>query len=161
VRALSLTQPWATLVAIGAKRNETRSWRTTYRGPLAIHATQTIPHYAVDAMSRDPFASVLERAGYRGERRTKTLPTGAIVAVAQLVDIKVTDEFYGPSPSPGVTKILLTFQEYEFGDYGPERYAWLLQHAIPLRHPVPCRGRQGLWIVPPDVERRVRETEVA
>lgn len=34
MRGLSLTQPWATLVAIGAKKIETRSWTTTYRGAL-------------------------------------------------------------------------------------------------------------------------------
>ena len=38
MKVLTLTQPWATLVAIGAKRIETRSWATKYRGPLLIHA---------------------------------------------------------------------------------------------------------------------------
>lgn len=32
MKALSLTQPWATLMAIGAKRIETRSWGAAYRG---------------------------------------------------------------------------------------------------------------------------------
>jgi hypothetical protein len=41
MKALSLWQPWATLVSIGAKRIETRSWPTKYRGPLAIHAGLT------------------------------------------------------------------------------------------------------------------------
>ncbi len=40
MKALTLTQPWAHLVAVGAKRVETRSWPTPYRGPLAIHAAQ-------------------------------------------------------------------------------------------------------------------------
>lgn len=40
MKGLSLTQPWATLVAIGAKRIETRIWATSYRGPLAIHAAK-------------------------------------------------------------------------------------------------------------------------
>ena len=38
MKALTLYQPWATLIAIGAKKIETRSWGTNYRGPLAIHA---------------------------------------------------------------------------------------------------------------------------
>lgn len=41
MNALTLMQPWATLVAIGAKRIETRSWATRYRGPSAIHAART------------------------------------------------------------------------------------------------------------------------
>ena len=40
MKALSLTQPWASLVADGRKTTETRSWLTHYRGPLAIHATK-------------------------------------------------------------------------------------------------------------------------
>ena len=40
VRILTLWEPWATLMAIGAKRIETRSWATRYRGPLAIHAAR-------------------------------------------------------------------------------------------------------------------------
>ncbi len=38
MKALTLHQPWASLIACGRKRIETRSWKTDYRGPLAIHA---------------------------------------------------------------------------------------------------------------------------
>src|SRR6202030_2406661 len=48
MKALTLTQPWATLVAIGAKRIETRSWPTLYRGPLAIYAAKRFPKWAQD-----------------------------------------------------------------------------------------------------------------
>ncbi len=40
---LSLHQPWATLLLLGAKRYETRSWRTDYRGPLLIHTSVAFP----------------------------------------------------------------------------------------------------------------------
>lgn len=40
MKLLSLWEPWATLMAIGAKRIETRSWSTPYRGWLAIHASE-------------------------------------------------------------------------------------------------------------------------
>ena len=43
MKALSLTQSWATLVTIGAKKLETRSWPTYYRGPLLIHAAKGFP----------------------------------------------------------------------------------------------------------------------
>ncbi len=38
MKALTLQQPWATLIAEGHKRVENRTWQTAYRGPLAIHA---------------------------------------------------------------------------------------------------------------------------
>lgn len=38
MRALTIWQPYASLFPAGAKKFETRSWRTDYRGPIAIHA---------------------------------------------------------------------------------------------------------------------------
>ena len=40
VKAVSLWEPWASLMALGAKRIETRSWSTSYRGPLLICAAK-------------------------------------------------------------------------------------------------------------------------
>jgi len=40
MKAISLLQPWATLVVTGVKTIETRSWGTKYRGPILIHASQ-------------------------------------------------------------------------------------------------------------------------
>lgn len=40
IRALSLHQPWATLIASGKKTVETRRWHTSYRGPLLICAAK-------------------------------------------------------------------------------------------------------------------------
>jgi hypothetical protein len=59
MKALSLWQPWATLIALKKKQIETRSWRTTYRGPLAIHAAKSYPQEARDLCSTEPFYSVL------------------------------------------------------------------------------------------------------
>jgi hypothetical protein len=39
-KALSLWQPWASLIVLGHKDKETRSWPTSYRGRLWIHATK-------------------------------------------------------------------------------------------------------------------------
>jgi len=38
LKAITILQPWASLIACGAKQIETRSWATKYRGQLAIHA---------------------------------------------------------------------------------------------------------------------------
>jgi hypothetical protein len=47
VKALTLHQPWASLVAVGAKTIETRSWSTLYRGPVAIHAGLRVPEHGL------------------------------------------------------------------------------------------------------------------
>jgi hypothetical protein len=58
MKVLSLTQPWATLAAIGAKKIETRSWSTAYRGPLAIHAAKGLAgmthEHMLDLCTSDP-----------------------------------------------------------------------------------------------------------
>jgi hypothetical protein len=133
VRALSLTQPWATLIAIGAKSIETRSWRAAYDGVLAIHAarkwTPTDRVFALGAA-----APVLHAAGWdpRGG-----LPTGEIVALVTVRDI-VRVELIRDTLSP---------QERIFGNYSDGRWAWLLELPRPLRKPVPMRGSLGLWLI--------------
>ena len=41
MKVLSLTEPWATLIKENMKKVETRSWKTSYRGELYIHASST------------------------------------------------------------------------------------------------------------------------
>ena len=41
MKVLSLTEPYATLIKTGVKKIETRSWKTSYRGKLYIHASST------------------------------------------------------------------------------------------------------------------------
>lgn len=83
MRALSLTQPWATLVAQGAKRIETRSFQTTYRGQLAIHASKGFPRDAIELALTEPFRPTLHGLGYE---QLADLPLGSILAVATVAD---------------------------------------------------------------------------
>lgn len=130
VKALTLTQPWATLMAIGAKRMETRSWRTAYRGPLAIHAAKGMPDWAMDLCMEEPFRSVLFAAGFAG---VCDLPRGGVIATCRLV---------GCVP----TKIVSASErEREFGDFGPGRFAWVLDEVVALGIPLPAKGTLGLW----------------
>lgn len=63
MKAISLWQPWATLVAIDAKRFETRSWKTNYRGLLAIHAAKKFELVQKEYCLQDPFFAVLKANG--------------------------------------------------------------------------------------------------
>ena len=74
MKALSLLQPWASLVAIGAKLYETRTWRTPHRGEIAIHASRTMGKDARRLLTEEPFLEVLVSAGLlisRGLSRRK------------------------------------------------------------------------------------------
>ena len=148
MKALTLTQPWATLVAIGAKRIETRSWRTDYRGPLAIHAALGKYNDEYLLQKIEPFSSALNAAGIVSRLQ---VPLGGIVAVCELVRVIPTERFH-PSPvfewyGPGGRhyRYELTNDEMQFGDYTPGRYAWLLADVQALAVPVRARGALGLW----------------
>lgn len=160
MKGLTLTQPWASLVAEGAKRIETRSWRTAYRGPLLIMAAKGISSKAISGGERglealcatEPFASALFGGTNANLTCADDLPRGQIVAVARLANVITT----------GAAVFDLRYNahlhaphEQAFGGYGPGRYAWLLddvQAIEPTRIPkglVPCY--QGLWDAPPHV----------
>lgn len=156
MKAITLTQPWATLVAIGAKKIETRSWSTSYRGPLAIHAGKgpgslgwmQMQHLCCNV---EPFNSTLGPM-LQDRHPAQVLPLGAIVAVCDLVDCvpseKIMQAFgaYGPEDESGGRALwTLTDQELAFGDYTPGRYAWLLADVRALPEPVPAKGALGLW----------------
>lgn len=148
MKALSLWQPWASLVALGGKRVETRSWRTHYRGPLLIHAT---------ARSRRDILSgtfVEEAAQVLGVADFAPLPRSAVLAIADLVDcVQIGVGSVGcpacAAWAPHETRCAK--REHLFGDYTPGRWAWVLRNVRPVRDPILCPGGQRLWTPPPDV----------
>lgn len=134
MKAISLWQPWATLVAIDAKRFETRSWSPKHRGLLAIHAAKKFDDVIKAYCEQDPFKMVLQANGYT----TTNLP---LVAIVKIIDVKRTEkvrEFLNPN-------------EKAFGNYGDDRYAWQLELVKRLEKPIPMNGAQGLFNVADDL----------
>ena len=143
MKALTLTQPWATLVAIGAKRIETRSWNTNYRGPLAIHAAKGFPKWAEALCHEEPFRSALANSDF--------LPLGGVLATCNLVSVIPVVRFQKSpvleldGPDGRQYHYELTKTEMQFGDYSPGRYAWLLDGVRCLDGVETARGALGLW----------------
>ena len=147
MKVLTVTQPYATLIAIEAKLIETRSWSTSYRGQLGIHAAKGLggvggnEGYSKILLS-EPFRSVLLEymrnddstfPCFSDEDVKQLLPRGAIIAVAELVDIQPT------------IKVQISDQERAFGDYSLGRSAWILRDVRRLEKPIPAKGKLGLW----------------
>jgi len=153
MKALSLTQPWASLIAIGAKRIETRSWETRYRGRLAIHAATGFPNDAKRLCLEHPFLDMLYPAGLVG---AGSLPLGAIVAVAVLRSVReIAADLPSAYGEAFPNAVWHTAGEVPFGDYAPGRFAWLLDGVVRLPEPIPCKGALGLWIVPSVVANQI------
>lgn len=132
MKAISLWQPWASAVALGHKKNETRGWATKYRGELAIHAAKRF--------GRDEgiFLGELIAAGIK---LPTALPLGCIVAVVRLVDVHPAEAVL---PTIGAAERML-------GNYAPGRFAWLFADIKPLPEPVPFKGAQGFFHVPDEL----------
>lgn len=81
MKVLTLIQHWGTLIALGEKKIETRSWKTNYRGPLFIHAGKKVEH---DICCQHPFTDVLLKHDIVFKDQ---MPTGVIIAKCELVDI--------------------------------------------------------------------------
>jgi hypothetical protein len=144
--ALTLTQPWATLVALGAKTIETRSWSTAYRGPIAIHAAKGFPGEARDLCSVSPFRQVLQAAGIRGATE---LPTGVIVCVTEIDHCYRFAEQSDDAIRSFSRKGKLPEFEALFGDFSPGRFGFRLNGVFRLTNPVPARGMLNLWRIDP------------
>lgn len=128
IKALTLHQPWATLIAVGAKQFETRSWATSFRGPVVIHAGKTLVTQGFDRMFMDMLAMA-------GCSNLQALPLGVAVCVADLTACYRTEQ----------VRPHLTAMEAAFGFYEVGRAAWKLEHIRVLTPPIPARGQQGLW----------------
>lgn len=169
MKAITLIQPWASLIAIGVKTVETRSWQTPYRGLLAIHAGKKIDaeawyHLCGQPTTDWPFAGapnpIYATVLAAGLVRAVVFPSGAIVAICELTDCRETRGRrieYGPGPKYADWVHELSHADRLAGDFTPGRYGWFLQNVQPLIVPVPCRGSLGLWDVPGELQQGVME----
>lgn len=131
MKAITLHQPWASLVMIGRKLYETRSWPTPYRGVLAIHAGKTLPDYALDFCAE--FDGELTAAGIPDATE---LPLGVVLGCVRLTGCIRTDDGFART---------LPAHAKAWGNWEPGRYAWRLEGPSPYGKPIPARGLQGLW----------------
>ena len=123
MKVLTIRQPWATLIMLGLKKYEFRSWKTNYRGELLIHAGK-----GIDKEGRNRLQKYLP----------ENLPRGEIICKVKLVDcIKVTKEF--------LEELRNINKEVYKRSVFKEEYAWKLEVVEILKNPIKINGKLGLW----------------
>ena len=128
MRAISLRQPWATWVVQGKKTMEIRTWTVSYRGPMAIHASQTVNREVCRANGIDP----------------DRLTLGGVVGLVDLVDVIELDaSSFQANQSRHMAQGM-----FDAPRAGERLYGWVLQNAQELADPIPYHGRIGLFNLP-------------
>lgn len=132
VKALTVCQPYAEMLARGpaVKPAENRTWSTSYRGVLWIHAGRS--------------RSWMD---YEDETTYPGMVFGAIVAVARLAACLHIDAAW-----PDEYAHVKVHEETN----GP--WCWIPADMRRLARPVYCRGAQGLWVPSADILQAIRET---
>lgn len=130
MKALSIKEPYATIIKLGFKKIETRSWKTNYRGEIYIHASSaTVPKIW---RKNVPLMALVDNQVKLNQRR--------IVAKANLVDCVLMDEEF-------INEIKANRNEYISGFYEVGRYAWVLEDIMPIDSNEIIKGHLGIWNV--------------
>ena len=124
MKALSIKEPFATLIKDGVKIYETRSWKTNYRGEIYIHASLSLSK-SDNVENANKFLKSKINPGY-------------ILCRCELVDcIPMTEEF--------IKYINNETKESNYGRYEIGRYAWKLKVLEVLDEPILAKGKLGIW----------------
>lgn len=140
IKALTLWQPWASLMAMEEKKIETRSWKTKYRGLLAIHAAKRPLRTPEIELYNKAFCDL----GLKLPSPRWALPFGEIVAV---VELKACWQTPGDDHFKTMLDVHGGVHESLFGNYAKGRYAWITKmvYAVPYNETYNVNGQRGLW----------------
>ncbi len=151
MKAITVHNPWSWLLAILAKKYETRSWATKYRGPIAIHAGLAYDNCFLNEFAEAAHAAL--KTLLPGFSCMHELPRGCVIATAELVQCwevdsinRFGDPFLAASNGKVTSYITITSKTDQlFGDFTPGRFAWEFANMRMLDMPIPAKGKQGLW----------------
>jgi hypothetical protein len=119
-------------VVLGPKRTETRSWNTTYRGPLLIHAGQKTQHPSqLAALERPEIRNLMDELGFRS---IHDMPLGKIIGGCELA---ASYQFTADNTPLGRDRLL--------GNFTPGRFGLCLEDPWTLPVYVEHRGYPSLW----------------
>ena len=130
LRALAIRQPFSWAVCAGVKTVENRTWSTTHRGTIAVHASTD--HRTVLAFRRETECEVFTREWFT---------FGAIIGLVDVVDV----ESYGPS--------------HESDPFACGPYCWKLANGRFLREPIPFKGKLNLFKLPLALQNQILTAE--
>ncbi len=141
MKALTLHQPWASLIATGVKTIETRSWPPP---PSVIGHRIAIP--AGRKVVRDVICETWYAiAEFHGRTWWDRVPTGAVICTVRLAPAHQVEVFHGETAEIGPYPFR-QIQTDPHGDFRVGRWLWFLED-LELIQPIHIKGKQRLWEV--------------
>ena len=123
MKVLTIKQPWASLIMLGLKKYEFRSWKTEYRGELLIHTGKGIDKDGMERLKK-----------YIPEN----MPTEKILGKVKLIDcIKTSPEFYD--------KVQKENKDIYAKSVFNQDYAWQMEVIEVYDNPIKVKGKLRLW----------------
>lgn len=131
--ALSILQPWAALIVAGLKNVENRTWSTSFRGRLLVHASK-----ARKGVEHEAAACTAEEAGWHlggiralaGPWMSKENHHGAIIGSVEVVDCVRAGDQLPPS---------------KWANPADGTWWWMLRDPRVFAEPIPWKGKLGIW----------------
>jgi hypothetical protein len=157
MKALTLIQPWAWCITHAGKRVENRTWSV---GALAV-----VERLAIHAGLRTDIDALVALAA-EGLEPAGNMSLGAVVATAQLVacvegnadEYRFAQRWASKSVGDFRLRVHRLIRERD-GLWFSGPIGWVLDNVLVMPRPIPARGAQGLWTLPPDVAAQVAEQE--
>ena len=122
MKALTIKQPWASLIVNEYKKYEFRSWKTNYRGKILIHAGLSLEKDVVERFKEYNLDYIL----------------GAIIGEAELVDCILVDKEFNDELKKINSRVYAKSNHVE-------KYAWKLINIKKYEQPIYIKGKLGLW----------------
>lgn len=123
MKTITIKQPWATLIAEGYKEYEFRTWKSSYRGDILIHAGKGIDK---EAMKRFEYLNL-------------KYPLGCIIAKAKMTDCIVVDEKLRRELKEKDEKVYRGVQDRNWNGYG------FKMADVEKIEPIYINGKLSLW----------------
>lgn len=139
MKAITIKQPWASLICSGIKDIENRTWATKFRGRILVHAAASKIKYfsALDFFGEERNKVIKEKTGY-----VPTLPISSIIGSVEVVDCVINHESIWAEKTPMAYLGKLTIE------CQAPIYNWVLANPILFPEPIPAKGKLSFWDYP-------------
>ncbi|MBD2386038.1 hypothetical protein [Cylindrospermum sp. FACHB-282] len=145
--ALTVREPYATLLSLGIKKFETRDYPIRHRGDLVIHAGRNEQEfYMLDEIKKRVTDPRVHRLTVEDLKKN----LGKALAIANHYNCICMDETFISMQNP---------DELAYGFFSSGRFAWGMKDIRLLINPIPIMGQQKLFLFPPDLISQVKTND--